>query len=140
MHWSWILNPFIAWQKPEETLKSLPTAFAVVDCKSLFDLLQKTSIPQCTEYRTMLVIKDRLSEGVAIKWVHSAAQMADSLTKDMDTGVLREFLKYGKCILHDVDEILKQRSDKKIRQQWYQQSNTIDSALHVFALMMMELA
>jgi hypothetical protein len=38
--------------------------------------------------------------------------------------------------LHDVDEILKQRADKKIRQQWYQQSSTIDAALHVFALMM----
>ena len=139
MHWSWILNPFIEWKKPEETLKSIPPAFAVVDCKSLFDLLQKTSIPQCTEYRTMLealVIKDRLSEGVIVKWVHSAAQMADSLTKDMDTSVLREFLKHGKCILHDVDEILKQRADKKIRQQWYQQSSTIDAALHVFALMM----
>ena len=139
MHWSWILNPFIEWKKPEETLKSIPPAFAVVDCKSLFDLLQKTSIPQCTEYRTMLealVIKDRLSEGVIVKWVHSAAQMADSLTKDMDTGVLREFLKHGKCVLHDVDEILKQRADKKIRQQWYQQSSTIDAALHVFALMM----
>ena len=139
MHWSWILNPFIEWKKPEETLKSIPPAFAVVDCKSSFDLLQKTSIPQCTEYRTMLealVIKDRLSEGVIVKWVHSAAQMADSLTKDMDTGVLREFLKHGKCILHDIDEILKQRADKKIRQQWYQQSSTIDAALHVFALMM----
>jgi len=66
-----------------------------------------------------LVIKDRLSdsEGVIIKWVHSAAQMTDSLTKDMDTGVLQEFLKYRKDTLHDVDEILKQRADKQIHQQ-----------------------
>ena len=80
MHWAWINNPQINWRQPETTLKTLPQAFAVVDCKSLFDLLQKTSIPQCSEYRTMLealVIKDRLSEGVQIKWVHSAAQMAD---------------------------------------------------------------
>ena len=139
MHWAWINNPQINWRQPETTLKTLPQAFAVVDCKSLFDLLQKTSIPQCSEYRTMLealVIKDRLSEGVQIKWVHSAAQMADALTKDMDTGVLRTFLKHGKCILHDIDEILKQRADKKIRQQWYQQSSASDSALHVFALML----
>jgi len=140
LHWAWILKPNINWRKPEEALKSLPKAFAVVDCKSLFDLLQKTSIPQCTEYRTMLealVIKDRLNEGVLVKWVHSAAQMADSLTKDMDTGVLRSFLKNGKCILHDIDEILRQRADRKIRQQWYQQSSNADSALHVFALMLM---
>ena len=139
-HWAWILNPQLAWKEPENTLKVLPKAFAVVDCKSLFDLLQKTSIPQCSEYRTMLealVIKDRLKEGVIIKWVHSAAQMADSLTKDMDTTVLRSFLERGKCILHDVDEILKQRADKKIRQQWYNQSSSFESALHVFALCLM---
>ena len=138
MHWAWINNPQINWRNPEQTLKDLPKAYAVVDCKSLFDLLQKTSIPQCTEYRTMLealVIKDRLSEGIHVKWVHSAAQMADSLTKEMDTSVLRTFLRHGKCILHDVDEILRQRADKKVRQQWYQQSSSIHSALHVFALM-----
>ena len=67
-----------------------------------------------------LVVKERLKEGVSIRWVHSAAQMADTLTKDMDTSVLRSFLSLGKCILHDVDEILKQRSDKKMKQQWYQ--------------------
>ena len=136
MHWAWLLNPSIAWKETEATLKSLPTAFAVVDCKSLFDLLQKTSIPQCSEYRTLLealVIKDRLREGVTIKWVHSAAQMADSLTKDMDTTVLRTFLKYGQCILHDAEEILKQRADKKVRQQWYQQNSVPEIAMHVFA-------
>ena len=106
----------------EETWREFESAFGVEDWKSLFDLLQKTSIPQCTEYGTMLetlVIKDRLSdsEGVIIKWVHSAARMTDSLTKDMDTGVLQEFLKYGKDILHDVDEILKQSADKQIHQQ-----------------------
>jgi hypothetical protein len=90
VHWAWLLNPNLEWKNPEATLKKLPSAFAVVDCKSLFDLLQKTSVPQCSEYRTMLealVVKERLKEGVIIKWVHSAAQMADSLTKDMDTTV-----------------------------------------------------
>ena len=136
LHWAWMLNPKLEWRTPEITLKNLPQAFAVVDCKSLYDLLQKTSIPQCTEYRTMLealVIRDRLKQGIIIKWVHSAAQMADSLTKDMDTSVLRTFLSRGRCILHDVDEILRQRADKKVRQQWYQQSSDPESALHVFA-------
>ena len=118
IHWSWLLNPSISWQTPEDTLAQLPKAFAVVDCKSLYDLLQKTTIPQCSEYRTMLealVIRDRLREGVVVKWVHSAAQMADSLTKDMDATTLRTFLSRGRCILHDIDEILRQRSDKKLR-------------------------
>ena len=137
MHWAWLLDPYIPWKDTEKTLRSLPVAYAVVDCKSLYDLLQKTSIPQCSEYRTLLealVIKDRLSEGVLIKWVHSAAQMADSLTKDMDNSVLRSFLHHGKCILHDVDEILKQRADKRVRQQWYQQNSVSETALHVFAM------
>ena len=84
MHWAWILNPSIPWKNTETTLKSLPVAYAVVDCKSLYDLLQKTSIPQCSGYHTLLealIIKDRLNEGVIVKWVHSAAQMADALSR-----------------------------------------------------------
>eukprot|EP00435_Cladocopium_sp_Y103_P001047 s2611_g1.t1 len=130
IHWAWLINPSLHWQNPEETLASLPPAFAVVDCKSLYDLLQKTSVPQCSEYRTLLealVIRDRLREGVVVKWVHSAAQMADALTKDMDATTLRSFLARGRCILHDVDEILKQRSDKKLRQEWYQRSTADDA-------------
>ena len=125
IHWAWLVDPSLNWQNPEETLASLPKAFAVVDCKSLYDLLQKTSVPQCSEYRTLLealVIRDRLREGVTVKWVHSAAQMADALTKDMDATTLRNFLLRGRCILYDVEDILKQRSDKKLRNEWYQRS------------------
>ena len=130
IHWAWLVEPSLKWQNPEETLASLPKAFAVVDCKSLYDLLQKTSVPQCSEYRTLLealVIRDRLREGVTVKWVHSAAQMADALTKDMDATTLRNFLLRGRCILYDVEDILKQRSDKKLRNEWYQRS-TADGA------------
>ena len=133
MLWAWIVDPKVKWQNPEETLSKLPEAYAVVDCKSLFDLLQKTSIPQCSEYRTMLealVIRDRLREGVVVKWVHSAAQMADALTKDMDTSTLREFLKQGRCVIHDVEEILKQRSDKRLRQEWYRRSTSGNETYH----------
>ena len=80
------------------------------------------------------MIEERLQGGVVVKWVHSAAQMADSLTKDMDNTVLRAFLRHGKCVLHDVAEILKQRADKKTRQQRYEQSSAEKSALHAFAL------
>ena len=126
LHWGWLNNPKLEWQKPDVVFPTLPLAFAVVDCKSLFDLLQKTSVPQCAEYRTMLealVIRDRLKEGIKVKWVHSAAQMADSLTKDMDTHILRTFLMLGEGILHDADAILKQRADKKVRQEWLQETS-----------------
>ena len=125
-----MLDPQTEWRTPAETLTRIPQAFAVVDCKSLLDLLQKTAAPSCSEYRTLLealVVKDRLQEGIVVKWVHSAAQMADSLTKDMDTTVLRTFLQNGRCLLRDVDEVLKQRSDKRLRQAWVQSAAPTNS-------------
>ena len=127
IHWMWICNPTDAWKKPEACLQSIPPAYAVVDCKSLYDLIQKTTIPQCQEYRTTLealIIKDRIREGIIAKWVHSAAQLADSLTKQMDCSTLRTFLARGTCIIHDVDEILKQRADKRARKMWQDQPMT----------------
>ena len=41
MHWAWILKPSIPWKDTENTLKSLPPAFAVVDCKSFIRLVAK---------------------------------------------------------------------------------------------------
>ena len=74
-----MIDPSTVWNKPTETLPQLPPAYAVVDCKSLYDLLQKTTVPQCSEYRKLLealVIKDRLREGIITKWVQRAARMA----------------------------------------------------------------
>ena len=65
-----------------------------------------------------LIIKDRIKEGICIKWVHSAAQLADSLTKSMDCSTLREFLAKGRCIIHDVDEVLRARADKRTKKAW----------------------
>ena len=124
IHWSWLCNPHERWKTPEVCLKECPEAYSVVDCKSLYDLIEKTTIPTCQEYRTMLealIIKDRIKEGIVVKWVHSAAQLADSLTKCMDNTVLRQFLAAGRCIIHDVDEILKVRADNRARKQWQQQ-------------------
>ena len=77
------------------------------------------------------MIKDRLKEGVLIKWVHSAAQMADTLTKEIDTSNLRTFLRNGRCLLKDVDVILKQRSERRLKQTWMQNAGTSDA--HVCA-------
>eukprot|EP00435_Cladocopium_sp_Y103_P060955 s399_g22.t1 len=124
IHWDWICNPSSKWKEPESCLAQAPEAYAVVDCKSLYDLIQKTTIPQCQEHRVMLealIIKDRLREGVTVKWVHSAAQLADSLTKSMDCTNLRKFLQTGRCIIHDVDEILRARADKRSKKAWVEQ-------------------
>eukprot|EP00435_Cladocopium_sp_Y103_P054548 s1984_g17.t1 len=121
VQWSWLCQPSDAWKNPDKCLSQCPEAFAIVDCKSLYDLIQKTTVPQCQEYRTMLealIIKDRIQTGVTIKWVHSAAPLADCLTKSMDCGPLRRFLSKGRCIIHDVDEILRARADKRTKQLW----------------------
>eukprot|EP00434_Breviolum_minutum_P025492 symbB.v1.2.022525.t1/scaffold1944.1/size145740/2 len=123
-HWSWLCCPHEQWKSPEVCLKGCPEAYSVVDCKSLYDLIEKTTIPSCQEYRTMLealIIKDRIKEGIIVKWVHRAAQLADSLTKCMDNTVLRQFLAAGRCIIHDIDKILKVRADNRARKQWQQQ-------------------
>ena len=127
VHWDWLTKPSSKWQHPEDCLAKCPEAYAVVDCKSLYDLIQKTTVPSCQEYRTMLealIIKDRIKTGICIKWVHSAAQLADALTKSMDCSILRQFLKVGRVIIHDVDEVLKSRADRKAKKIW--QSHVLD--------------
>ena len=39
--WVWIRNPSTPWQKPEEVWKSAYPGIAVVDCKSLYDVISK---------------------------------------------------------------------------------------------------
>ena len=125
MNWAWLARPKVEWKQPNQTLPKLPIASAVIDCKSLSDLVSKNATPQCQEYRTLLealVIKDRINTGIKINWVPSAAQLADSLTKNMDTSFLLTFLKTGRCCIHDETEVLKARADKKTRQLWLKQS------------------
>ena len=124
IHWSWMRQPSNEWKNPEAALAKSPESYAVVDCKSLYDLIQKTTVPQCSDHGTMLealVIKDRIKEGVQMKWVHSAAQLADCLTKHMDCSVLRDFLQKGQCIIHDVAEVLRHRADKRSKKTWMNQ-------------------
>ena len=94
---------------------------AVVDCKSLFDVISNNTTPQIHDHRTLieaLVIKDHLKSGVKPHWVHSAAQLADALTKSMDCTRLRDFLTHCSCCLHDINEVLKERADKKAQKNW----------------------
>jgi hypothetical protein len=119
--WEWLRNPLTPWKTPEVVWKTAPPSIAVVDFKSLYDVITKNTTPQCQEHRTLieaLVIKAHLKTGIQAHWVHSAAQLADSLTKHMDTFRLREFLQHRFCCLHDIDEILKQRADRKAQKTW----------------------
>ena len=135
LYWAWILDTTTKWKEPKSTLNNLPQTITtathrnsditVTDCKSLFDLVSRTAVPNCQEFRTQLLarsIKDLLSEGVDIRWVHSGAQLADALTKVMETSFLRQTLKSGYYVLHDENKILKDRATARNRIKWLQNS------------------
>jgi len=132
VYWAWLIDPSIPWQKPE-TVKAMPEAvtvptlkidekdLAITDCKSLYDLTTRTAVPNCQEFRTQLLarsIKDVLSENIRLHWVHSGAQLADALTKIMESQFLRETLRQGRYCLHDSNEVLKSRATARNRLKW----------------------
>ena len=138
--WSWMLDHRVQWQKPDQALKTLPEAIstatfnaqswsgdvAATDCKSLYDLVTRTAPPQCTEFRTQLAaraIKDLLEEGTSLRWVHSGAQLADCLTKIMETSFLRETLVQGRYKLHDELAVLKNRASSRNRIKWLKEAS-----------------
>lgn len=144
--WAWILDPRVPWRKPEQALKQLPETyttatlraqqlpenFAATDCKSLFDLVSRTAMPSCSELRTQITamsIKEMLSENISLRWVHSGAQLADCLTKIMQTSFLRDTLRLGKYKLHDELQILRNRASSRNRLKWLRSStdNSEDS-------------
>ena len=145
LFWAWLLDSRVKWDKPEETLKEQPLAFssvtqklteignaiAATDCKSLYDLVTRTAPPNCSEFRTQLqarAIKNLMSEGIKLRWVHSGAQLADALTKIMEASFLRETLQRGHYKLHDELEILKQRSHNRTRLKWLRSNDASSEA------------
>ena len=92
----------------------------------MYDLVTRTAMPNCSEYRTQLnarSIKDYLSEGVSLRWVHSGAQLADGLTEIMENAFLRETLQYGYYKLHDELEVLRDRATTRNRLKWLRSGN-----------------
>ncbi len=143
LYWHWLYCPNDEWKHPSETLQKLPKAItsitpkqqelteatSVVDCKSLYDLVTRTAPPNCQEFRTQLqaqAIKEQLGEGVGVRWVHSGAQLADSLTKIMENSFLRETLKLGQYKLNDEQEVLKDRATARNRLKWLKE-NAVNS-------------
>ena len=121
---------------PNSTVKQLSQkipqepGILTTDCKSLYDLISRTAPPSCQEFRTLLqakLIKEHLKNGIQIRWVPSGAQIADCLTKSMDSVMLRECLRIGAYCLHDESEILRARSDAKTRLQWLHDQSDKDS-------------
>eukprot|EP00435_Cladocopium_sp_Y103_P064515 s837_g26.t1 len=119
--WAWIRNPSCDWSHAEKLLKSENTSALVTDCKSAYDLLTRTALPQCSEHRTTiecLLIRERLQENCKVRWVSSQAMLADCLTKTLDSQALRTCLTTGKYTLQDENHVLRHRSDKRQRLEW----------------------
>ena len=127
--WAWIRNPNCDWAHPERLLKTENTSALVTDCKSAYDLLTRTALPQCAEHRTTvecLLIRERLQENCRVRWVSSQAMLADCLTKTMDSQVLRTCLKTGRYTLQDEDHVLKSRSDHRQRLDWVKRQAVVE--------------
>ena len=74
--WGSLVIKNFDWRTPSKSLAGLQKAIIVTDCKSLYDLVTRTAIPSCEEYRTtleVLLIRER--------WIPTSLQLADPLTK-----------------------------------------------------------
>ena len=130
LRWTCLLNTRKTGKQPQKVSKEIPPvvsstthlaqqipkAVAVTDCKSFFDLVARTAQPNCQEFRTQLqarAIKDLLAKGVALRWVHTGAQLADAWTKVTQSHFLRHThtLQQGRNQLNDEVEVPKQRAD-----------------------------
>ena len=123
--WAWLKDPTIKWKTPKTVLQQEKLATAVTDCKSLYDLCVKTSIPSCSEQRTTLeclIIRERLKDNLETRWIHSRGQLADCLTKAMDSRALRECMHSGKYSLYDETMTLKERANRREAVGWYQKT------------------
>ena len=119
--WEWLKNPSIDWSDPSQLLKGVTLASTVTDCKSVYDIATKNAVPTCAEYRTTLeclLIRERLQENVAMRWISTQAMLADCLTKSMDASMLRECLQSGQYTLFDEGESLRLRASKREKLQW----------------------
>ena len=135
LFWKWIHNPQTDWKHSGKALLeieptiSVPTLaehadVAITNCKSLYDSVTRTAPPSCSEFRVRLTaraIKEALREGVDLQWVHSGAQLADSLTKPMETSFLRATLRLGCYKLHDESAMLRERAHTRDRIKWLRQ-------------------
>ena len=91
------------------------------------DSVNRTATPSCSEFRTLLLIKEHLETGVCIRWVPSGAQIAGGLTKVIENTVLREILRIGQYTIRDEAEPLRQRADTRTCIKWLPSNVAADS-------------
>jgi hypothetical protein len=119
--WGYIKDPSFAWSRPEIALKGEHPGLMITDCKSLYDLITKTAVPNCQEWRTtieVMLLKEQSREHTVCRWVSTAIMLADSLTKIMDSTFLRTVLQLGKFRIYDESMTLKQNANRNFGVTW----------------------
>ena len=115
------------WKEPATAFARMPQAALITDCKSLYDLVTRLAIPACEEYRTtleVLLIKDRCREHVACRWIPTSLQLADPLTKVMDSSLLQQVLARGRFRIFDEDFSLTKNAHRKAAISWCHSKST----------------
>ena len=123
--WGVIQSPQFCWQKPDISLKTLPKALLITDCKSLFDLMTKMATPNCQEWRTtieVMLIREQAEGNADCRWISTAIMLADTLTKPMDSTFMRTVLNLGRFRIYDEQQSLQRNATKKYGQTWISSS------------------
>jgi hypothetical protein len=119
--WGYIKDPNFKWSQPEISLKAEHPGLMITDCKSLYDLITKTAVPNCQEWRTtieVMLLKEQSKDHTMCRWVSTAIMLADSLTKVMDSTFLRTVMQLGKFRIYDEDQTLRTNANRKYGVTW----------------------
>ena len=128
--WGSLIIKDFDWRKPSVSLSNLRKAIIVTDCKSLYDLVTRTAIPSCEEYRTtleVLLIRELCHENCHFRWIPTSLQLTDPLTKPMDPTILRIALIAGTFQLFDEQASLQTNAHRKQAISWLKQHETTSS-------------
>ena len=90
--WGTLIIPEFQRRSPPVAIRQMHAAVIVTNCKSLFDLVSRRAMLSCEEYRTtleVLLMKERCMEHCFFRWIPTSLRLADPLTKNMDSSLLR---------------------------------------------------
>ena len=119
--WGVMVIPQFPWQMPSKAYAQLPMGIITTDCRSLHDLVSRTAMPQCEEYRTtleVLLIREQCQDNCVFRWIPTTIMLADALTKPMDPSLLRLVLQTGIFCLYDESSILRQNANRRLAVSW----------------------
>ena len=119
--WGVVHVPEFPWSNPEASYARLNKAVIITDCRSLYDLVTRLAMPSCEEFRTtleVLLVKQRCAENAVFRWIPTTLMLADSLTKPMESSLLRTVLTQGRFRLYDSSHTLEKTAQRREAVSW----------------------